>query len=522
MQEIDAATLKPLLTSGQEIAFIDVREHGQYGEGHPFFAVSIPYSVLEKRAVGMLPGKRIDIVVLDNDDGVAERACRRLNSLGYKSVQKLKSGAAGWAAAGYTLFKGVNLPSKTLGELVEHASHTPRITATELAAKRYSGEEFVLLDGRTPSEFAAMNIKGAMSCPNAELGHRLYQFAPDDTTPIIINCAGRTRSIIGAQGLINQGFKNPICALENGTAGWQLAGFEINRSGGETNLEQLDGDAIARSRARGLSLMKRFAIPTVDTSTLEVWLGDEMRTTYLLDVRTEEEFVAGHMKASQHAPGGQLAQATDLVIAARGARVVLVDDTGLRAANTAVWLKQMSHDVYVLDVDVTTISQSGTGSEPSLGSTQLPEVDIEEAVALMSNGTQLIDLNPSKTFRNRHLKGAIWSIRPNLTASHPTISKAVIVTADDPVITQIASADLFEAGYSDVRYLAPPDEPGPLEFVSTPNDPPDAECIDYLFFVHDRHQGNMIAAQAYLDWETGLLDQIDAQERAAFKVQGSV
>ena len=47
-----------------------------------------------------------------------------------------------------------------------------------------------------------------------------------------MNCAGRTRSIIGAQSLINAGLPNKVIALKNGTMGWHLAGLKVAR--GET------------------------------------------------------------------------------------------------------------------------------------------------------------------------------------------------------------------------------------------------------------------------------------------------
>ena len=75
-----------------------------------------------------------------------------------------------------------------------------------------------------------MTIPGSICCPNGELGYRVHDLVPDESTPIVVNCAGRTRSIIGAQTLINLGLKNPIYALENGTQGWYLEDFQ--RGGG--------------------------------------------------------------------------------------------------------------------------------------------------------------------------------------------------------------------------------------------------------------------------------------------------
>jgi rhodanese-related sulfurtransferase len=339
MEWLSPVEVKRLLTGGGEISFLDVREHGQYGEGHPFFAVPLPYSRLEVDALRLLPCKTVPVVLLDNGDGVAERAARRLASLGYQNLAAVDGGAPGWGAAGYTLFKGVNVPSKAFGEMVEHARHTPSVTAAELKAMQDRGENFVLLDGRTVAEYKKMNIPGGIACPNAELGHRLQWLVPDDETPIVINCAGRTRSIMGAQSLIDLGFRNPVRALENGTQGWLLAGFELEHGADRLYPGELEEAALAKSRERAATFMAARDIPVVDMPTLRQWQDDADRSLYLLDVRTAMEFARGHFPGAVHAPGGQLVQATDQWVAVRGARIVLMDDTGLRAAITAHWLR---------------------------------------------------------------------------------------------------------------------------------------------------------------------------------------
>ena len=59
-----------------------------------------------------------------------------------RDVALLDGGNRGWAAAGYGLFKGVNVPSKLFGELVEHEYHTPRVTVHELVRMKEAREEF--------------------------------------------------------------------------------------------------------------------------------------------------------------------------------------------------------------------------------------------------------------------------------------------------------------------------------------------------------------------------------------------
>ena len=133
---VDPKTLKNWLHDGAEIAFFDVREHGQYGEGHPFYAVPLPWSRFELDLERLAPRPGVRMVLLDDGDGVAQRAAARAQALGYSNVHVLDGGAPAWKQAGFQLFAGVNVPSKTFGELVEHACDTPRITAEASARLR--------------------------------------------------------------------------------------------------------------------------------------------------------------------------------------------------------------------------------------------------------------------------------------------------------------------------------------------------------------------------------------------------
>ena len=217
MQRITPATLKTWLHDGAEIALLDTREHGEYGQAHPFHAIPLPYSRMELDIHRLVPRMATRIVLFDDGaSGVAERAGARLAALGYTALHILDGGTAAWRAAGNTLFAGVNVPSKTFGEMVEETYHTPHIGAAELAARQARGDNLVVLDGRPIDEYRKMTIPGSICCPNGELALRIAAIAPDPATTIVVNCAGRTRSIIGAQTLRHFGVPNPVRALENG------------------------------------------------------------------------------------------------------------------------------------------------------------------------------------------------------------------------------------------------------------------------------------------------------------------
>jgi rhodanese-related sulfurtransferase len=521
MKRVDAKALDAWLHDGAEIALLDVREHGQYGESHLFFGVPLPWSRLELEAPRLLPCKATRIVACDDGAlGVAEHAARRLEALGYARVHVLEGGTAAWQRAGHPLFKGVNVPSKTFGELVEHGCHTPRISAAELAAMQRAGSDVAILDGRPLAEFRKMSIPGARCCPNGELAYRVAAMVPDPRTPIVVNCAGRTRSIIGAQTLIDLGIPNPVYALENGTQGWYLADLVLDHGATRGYPESVDGPSSEAARARARSLGERHGVRFIDDREAAGWLADGARTTYLLDVRTAEEFAARTLGGAVHAPGGQLLQATDQWIAVRGARVLVLDSDGVRAPVVASWLRRMGHDASVLAAGI----ESRVAAK--IGKPALPDVAPIAAdalaAALRADAVTVVDVRSSMAYRKAHIPGSVWSIRPRLGDVAPTLGgRGVVLVADEPGVAAIAAHDLARANPASVAWLSEGlgewQRAGhPVE--STPGNPPDAECIDYLFFVHDRHEGNKEAARRYLAWETQLLSQLEEADLASYRL----
>jgi rhodanese-related sulfurtransferase len=534
---IDAPTLKAWLSDGGEIALIDVREHGQYGEGHPFFAVSVPYSRLEIDLPKLVPNPAVRLVLCDGGDGVAERAAARLERLrsscndgnAYASVSILDAGVASWRDAGFTLYAGVNVPSKAFGELVEHARHTPRVTAAALKAMQDAGDDLAILDGRTFAEFRRMSIPGGVSCPNGELALRVGELVPNPETRIVVNCAGRTRSIIGAQTLIDLGIPNPVYALENGTQGWFLAGLALDHGASRRSGDAPPPpDRLAALQARARELAEAYAVGFVGIDEAAGWRNDPSRTTYFLDVRTAEEFAASPVPSFTHAPGGQLVQATDHWVGVRGGRIVLLDDELVRAPMAAQWLRQQGHEAYVLDVGSGRTWPRGAGltMKPCFLHSARTITPAELADALSAASVQLIDLRPSMSYRKEHIDGAAWSIRPRITAAVADPARPVVLIAEPekgggPSVADLATIDLGDAGVRDVLQLAgghAAARAAGLAMAAAPDIPADADCIDFLFFTHDRHDGNAAAARQYLAWELGLLAQLDAQERGVFRV----
>ncbi|PHN27190.1 cystathionine beta-lyase [Pseudomonas sp. ICMP 561] len=519
-QTITLAQLQQWLFDGQEIALFDVREHGQYGEAHLFHGQNLPYSRLEIEAPRLAPNPAVRLVIYDQTGSdVAPRAAARLAALGYQQVSILQGGADGWQAAGLQLFAGVHVPSKAFGELVEEASHTPHISANELAQWQARGEPLLVLDGRPFDEYRKMTIPGSICCPNGELGYRLPALINDETTPIVVNCAGRTRSIIGAQTLIDLGVKNPVYALENGTQGWYLADLQLEHGSARRYPDQVAVESLGKQREAAQALAQKAGVETVSADQVVRWAEDQSRSLFLCDVRTAEEFAAATLPGAQHTPGGQLIQSTDLYIGVRHARIVLIDSDGIRAPIVAGWLRQLGHQAYVLADGIS--SGLALPVSPGLNASPLPTIKATAASdALKDDAIALVDLRPSTGFRKAHVQGSRWSIRPLLANAVADEARPLVLVADSPEVAQLAVLELPEAQRANVRLLEgglAAWQAAGLPLVENAAALADAQCIDFLFFTHDRHSGNKDAARQYLAWEIGLLAQMTEQEINSLK-----
>jgi rhodanese-related sulfurtransferase len=328
-----------------EIALLDVRHEATFATGHPLFAANLAADRIALEAEARLPRKDVPIVLYDAGEGLVPLATDRLRALGYTDVRHLDGGLQAWQMAGFELFQDVNSYAKAFGELVESRRHTPSLAADEVAALIAKKANIRILDVRRFDEYATMNIPGSISVPGGELVFRAGQAAPDPETTIIVNCAGRTRSIIGTQSLINAGIANKVVALRNGTIGWTLAKQEL-----EHGADRRGGiGAFESAQAKAREVAYRAGVRHLSVAEANALNAQTHRTLYRFDVRASEDYAAGHIQGFRHYPGGQLVQEIDMAAPVRGGRILLTDDRGVRADMTASWLAQMGWETYVLD-----------------------------------------------------------------------------------------------------------------------------------------------------------------------------
>ncbi len=531
MKKVTAAALQRRLGGAGEIALLDVREQGVHYKGHPFFASSAPLSRLELMMRDLVPRAGAPIVLFDDADGLAETAATRLAAWGYTDIAILGGGLASWREAGFEVFSGINVPSKAFGEFVEHRYATPRMPAGELKALKDRGADLVILDSRPFEEYRRMNIPGGIDTPGAELAFRVHDQAPDPDMLVVVNCAGRTRSIIGAQSLINAGVPNKVVALKDGTMGWELAGFACEH-GAQRRGPLPTRESAAKARAAAALVAKRFSVRFTTRAEVQAWLRDPARTIYFLDVRSPEEYAAGHIAGSRHAPGGQLVQGTDEYCAVRNGRIVLADPERVRAIMTASWLIQLGwRDVFVLKPEGHDgfsgwpVARSAPRGAIAGGLASWPTIGAAAWYQRMRGQSDCaaIDFASSLSHRAKHVPHAWWAVRARLAAAKTLVfnPRALLLTSEDGLLARLAapeakafwpSAEILVLAGGNAAWFAAglPIEQG-LDRATTAADDVWYKPYDHPGDVLKRHM------QDYLDWEVALAEQIKRDPTINFK-----
>jgi len=510
--QVSPRQLRAVLGDGGELAIVDVREELIFSQRHLLLARSVPLSRLELRFPRLVPRRATRIVLCDDGDGLAGRAAAILARNGYTSLGVLDGGVSGWEAAGFELFSGVNVPSKAFGEFIEHAAGTPSITAAELEELIRTRTDVVILDSRPFDEYARVSIPTATNVPGAELVLRVRDLAPSPDTMVVVNCAGRTRSIIGAQSLIDAGVPNKVTALRNGTMGWSLAGFACE-SGKDRRAPHVSRDALTWARSAAQRVAQRCGVTRIDHPTLEAWRADQGRTLYLFDVRDPCEYEAGHIAGAISAPGGQLVQATDQYVGTLGARIVLVDHAEVRAQMTGSWLRQMGFgDVFVLAESGT---ERGWPAPVPLEADARGEAPIDAASLhrlIARNEATVIDLALSGDYLNGHVPGAWFAIRTRLARALQQIRprEMLVLTSEEGLLARLALPEARALVDVPVRALAGGNAAWLAAGYATSTDPQMAdEPVDQWRKPYENRSNPGAAMREYLAWETSLLPRIE-------------
>ncbi|MEX2223010.1 MAG: rhodanese-like domain-containing protein [Candidatus Rokuibacteriota bacterium] len=505
--------LAALLEQPAPHALLDVRERAAFERGHIYRATPLPRRLLELRLPGLVTAPATLIVLCDGDGSLSALAAPTLGEMGYTEVFVLTGGLDAWRSAGRPVVQGLNVPSKVFGERVLHEFKTPEISPLDLSARIAEGRDMVIVDTRTPEEYARGCLPGAFSMPGGELVLRIGELVARPDQTIVVHCGGRTRSYLGAESLRRMGLPNPIVAVKNGTMGWQLDGLELER--GASRWPPAPSE---KSRARAVEIATRVAgedgTPLVSPDAVaERWSRRDRENVTLFDVRTREEYEAGHVPGSVWVPGGQAVQATDDNMAVRAGWLVLICDGYGRAIMTAGWLKRMGFPhVAVMEGGVPAWERSGRPLEtgepvPAPFGFEAARRVVETLPPGPLGDAVVVSVDPSDVYQRGHLPGARWIGRGRLELcigrAAADTRQSVLVTCADGVQSTLAAATLRRMGYAAARVLdgglaawkaaGLEVQAGPGTMLDEPDD-----------VVQKPYERGRAAMEAYLRWEEAL------------------
>ena len=459
---IEFAELETWRTAGRPHAFVDVRERGEYALGQIPGACPLPRGLLEIRLEHMVPWKHLPVVLYSNTEHRSRLAAVTCLILGYSDVRVLAGGIEQWEASGGDPVYGVNVLGKTFGEALSVTDQVHQVEADELAALIDEGA--VVIDARTRSEYDKGHIPGAVHVPGGELVPQAMRAGLDDssrTQAVVVHCAGRTRSILGAYLLSSAGLAN-VHALRNGTMAWVMSGRELEREGREA-LPRIAETGVAEAAAKARAFAAEFVdgVGAQGVSVAAARALAEDVPVYFIDVRLEEEFDRGHLPGAVACPVGQLANAVDEFLPVRDAHLICYSGGQTRARIGAALLARIGYrSVSWLDggfrawreADGPVVSDTASGYLDAL---DFHDVDTEsltpaEATRAVADGAVLLDVRRSSEYALCHVPGSTWVPRGDLErriADAVPSGARLVVVSDRGLRAALAASTLAEFGY---------------------------------------------------------------------------
>ncbi len=213
------------------------------------------------------------------------------------------------------------------------AQNRLRNTAKAVTADEVTGAAIadgtLILDVRTPEEFEAAAVEGAINIEIDALRERLAELDP--ARPLLVHCAAGYRAHLATRILVQHGFRDVtnilggFTSIERQAEAGVLDGLELN-----SNSAPVPGPCMSGPPPAGAG----------NSSPISSENGDG---PYLVDVRSPEEYAAGHVPGAINLPVGEVMSRHQELAAVRaaGRKVVLYCASGSRSEYARLILNQL-------------------------------------------------------------------------------------------------------------------------------------------------------------------------------------
>ena len=204
LQPVELEEVLALGDAGAQV--LDVRDPAEYATGHIAGSINIALGGQYATWAGTVLDRTRPIVIVA-EPGREQEAALRLGRIGFDHVKGyLKDGMA------------------ALAERQDLVWATERVSPWILAEELATEDPPLLLDIRTPREWAAKHLKDSVSLPLGHLQERIEEVSR--TRRIAVHCAGGYRSSIAASILNQYGITN-LVELAGGLAAWEAAQLPV-------------------------------------------------------------------------------------------------------------------------------------------------------------------------------------------------------------------------------------------------------------------------------------------------------
>lgn len=94
------------------------------------------------------------------------------------------------------------------------------ISDQELLARIDAGDALLVLDVRSPKEFEAGHIPGAVNLPYDQVDERVGELGPSRDRPVVVYCEHGPRAFLALGALEDAGFRD-LRHLDGDMSGWR-------------------------------------------------------------------------------------------------------------------------------------------------------------------------------------------------------------------------------------------------------------------------------------------------------------
>jgi len=314
------------------VAFLDVRTRKAYVQEFAFGAVNCPLDRFSLMIADLVPDRSTLIIMIGANKKAISNTNLILLKKKYSNVHYIKGDYQAWKKAKLPMWAGEFTLSKAFGEWIEATGKVNNIFPNKLNRMHQQPDSQLLqIDARPKIEYEKFTLPYSKHCSGGELPAYLQKTSSKKT--IIVHCAGRTRSIIAYQTLLDFNISQKKYVLNGGTQNWVLNGLE--RAYQQKSDIQKHKVNITQDKTLAKTIIQKFKLPSVARIK-------NIKGVHGFVIQSE---IINNQKIPywKNVNATTLVQNTDKFIASTSTPIYIYSDIPTSAVFSVLWLTRMGY-----------------------------------------------------------------------------------------------------------------------------------------------------------------------------------